>query len=507
MSELREISTIDRRIPVIATDSNPDVTKINRQWGLVTEAVRRSLITSKPARDALLQFTTTPVSESLPLQMITNERLIDPKIAGLAKRYDEELGSYLEIPPVPDEQITPDLTLTPILQTPEEASARLKRIYGDENSEFYVDSLQSKINSGVFRTGITDQERLLASKRYAFSRDVKLLALGAEILEQEDGVKPDDNGEVVLPSGIKIVVDTKQPDAITDLLSPHLWEKRSQLKDRVYEIYVNGRKYLLKEKKTARHTDTKLGGHVDGNLSSDEFQIASEFIEKGTTTEEDISVGWEKPIGFATFPDGFQFVVFEFKEGLIPDREIHLALAQEIINKREAFEEEYQRVAVQAHRYMDDPRIASFYREPVGRLGPISRLIRNRKQEPEELSFEEFAIIRAYDMRRRAHALMDRTVLQLNYTNSDLDGFSYRVSSNEEVGLEIVGFDFEYFSKIPEKDATSSLRVKEVWEAKMLSEGLNFLEWSGSGYPVTKMQRAAYLALIEQKLQENSEKI
>ena len=141
----------------------------------------------------------------------------------------------------------------------------------------------------------------MITKRYKYARDVKMLALGAEITEQES-VAPNEDGEILLPSGIKLVIDVSKDTKRTDLLSPHLWERRRQLKDRVYEIDVNGRKYILKEKKTARHTDTKEGGHREGRLSSEEFETAQHFQENGTVSNGRLSVGWEQPVGYSSYP-------------------------------------------------------------------------------------------------------------------------------------------------------------------------------------------------------------
>ena len=47
-----------------------------------------------------------------------------------------------------------------------------------------VYGVKYNVEAGVFLRGITAEERLLISRRYALARDVKILALGAEILNQ-----------------------------------------------------------------------------------------------------------------------------------------------------------------------------------------------------------------------------------------------------------------------------------------------------------------------------------
>lgn len=241
--------SIEARTPIINTESAQKypLEAMDKQWGLVTEAVRREIINNQDARKSLIQFCKTPVSETLPDQFIQAISVSDQRVAMLANRYNSGIKGYLELPAVPDEQIKPDIRKTKSFSEPNSYLDYYKNIYG-KNTPKYEEELKKLVESGFFLKGITGEEKLMISKRYKYARDVKLLALGAEIVDQ-GGVSPNTNGEVLLPSGVKMVIDIKDDDQRTDLISPHLWEKRRQLKDRVYEVEANGRKYILKEKK------------------------------------------------------------------------------------------------------------------------------------------------------------------------------------------------------------------------------------------------------------------
>src|SRR3989338_11613314 len=143
-------------------------------------------------------------------------------------------------------------------------------------------------------------------------------------------------------------------------MNPTVWEKRKQIKDRVYEIQVGTSSYFLKEKKTARHTDTKKHGHKPGLTSLEEYQTARSFNEQATIHKDDISLRWEKPIATVMFPDGFQFTVFEFEEGLRDADSARHVLEHEIERRREMYEVEFQLLQPMVEQMKDHPKVLSF---------------------------------------------------------------------------------------------------------------------------------------------------
>lgn len=445
------------RIPVLDSDASVPVDTLDHQWRLLTEAVRRDTLSLPATRQSLVRFCTEPVSETLPHDLINVLTAVDPRIARLSRRFQGDLGKYLDLPAVPDDQIMPDL-LHAQSRNMHKSWDDLYEKMNQEEPELYASMRSVHISS---QNGITIQERELVTKRYQYARDIKLLALGAEILEQ-DGVTPNESGEIILPSGIRMLLHSSSESARADLLTPHLWERRRQLKDRVYEIHAGGRRYILKEKKTARHTDTKKGGHVDGASSEEEYVIACEFQEKGNIQEGSVSVIWEKPLGSVTYPDGFQFALFAFEEGLLDSGDELNAISQYINDTRHRFNEEYIR-------------------------------IRSLIQPDTNISFEDYARVKAVQLHQSALSLLRESKRRVGYINADIDRPSFRIRTDSPVVLEAVGYDFEYYKKVP-AEKLDDLRKSHEDDSVNLHEGLGFMEWS-DGARVTEQQETAYLAM------------
>lgn len=466
-----EIPTqVDRRVPILNKDSAeafPPFDQIDKQWFLLSEAIRRDIILKPDMRKKLVPFCTVPLSETLPDAMLNALSPIDPRVEKLAERYRLEVSSYLALPAVPENLIRPDISNAPSLI---------------ETDSYWQYPRASE-------SGITLQERQMVAKRYKYARDAKILALGAEILEQPD-VTPDANGEVMLPSGVKIAIDKNQIQEGMDLLKPHLWQKRRQIKDRVYEIEVNNKKYILKEKKTKTHTDTKRHGHREGRTSMEEFAIARDLQENGTVEQDRIKLSWERPIGYVIYPDGFQFSIFGLEEGLLGLSESVRQLVKEILNNRQHFEKEFQAISTLAYHFTDNRYVLAF--------------AENEKQSPSQLSFEEFAMAKAVRMQRQAKELMKETLIRNNYDNSDLDGYAFSVHDSENLRLEIVGFDFEYFLKTsPTESIDERLeRHKDYMRKNEVNDGLSMLNAfrrERTDKKASKMERAAYCALLAEE--------
>src|SRR5690606_17465649 len=116
---------------------------------------------------------------------------------------------------------------------------------------------------------------------YRYARDVKLLGLMSELQDQPVSDLAPKDGLVTheFKSGTKLVMTSEAYQANPSLLDPKTWEKRRQLKDRVYVVTVGGAEYIMKERKTDRHTDVKRSGHKDGLSSHQEFEVAKEFAD------------------------------------------------------------------------------------------------------------------------------------------------------------------------------------------------------------------------------------
>ncbi len=387
---------------------------------------------------------------------------VDPRNARLARFMGRTLGSVLELSPVPDELLTPDLRHAPSLRRKEDAIDFLTRRKSD-HSEYYDDLLQETRERVEQSPGVTQAERDLVARRYRYARDVKLLGLMAELQEQPVGSTEAKDGVITheLKSGAKLVMTSEAFEASPTLLDPQKWESRRQLKDRVYVVTVDGKEYIMKERKTPRHTDVKEHGHKDGLTSQQEFEAAKEFGDLGIIRQGDIELRWEKPLGYVEFPDGYQFCLFESEPDLETGNPTY-QLAREIMDSAEEYAEEFGQTRERAKQIYDerkdllwglDARDAAATKPK--RFAILRAARRHQKTyeaqpKPDELIFEEFAQLKAHYLIDEARGFLGQTMWNHDYTNSDLDGYAFHLHKGKRPTIEIIGFDFEYYRKDPE---------------------------------------------------------
>jgi len=460
------LENIPKRIPILDAQSAkkfPSET-IDQQWNLTTEVLKREIQNDHGTREAILPFVSSPVSEDLP------DKVINDNIGRIEKRFHKQLGEYLELPAVPDELIHPDITNAPFHLDPQTALEQYATTpYGKQ-------WLDEAIDHGYFQKGITTEERAMVIKRYRLARDIKLLALAGEMRESGP-ISLDQNNEAKLPSGTQIFMNPRKVADHNELLNPVNWIKRRTIKDRVYEIEVAGKKYILKEKKTARHTDTKRHGHIEGLSSTDEFKTAAFFREHAMVNQDEIKVSWEDPIGYVVFLDGFQFTVFEFEKNFIPSLKMAEILTAAIIRHKDQFEMEFQNIAKEAKK-----------------LQKHKTTIGYAEGDP-SLSFESFARVKAMYWKDKAKRVLSDIITSNNYDNSDFDGYAYRIHEDPQLTLEIVGMDFEYFSPMdPNESAERLQRGKEFWNEHVLNNGIFMANW-WDDRPVSKIEQAAFIAM------------
>lgn len=489
---------IETRKPILNKESAeqfpPD--QIDQEWRLITEAVRREILINPEVRNIAIEFIASPLSEALPDAFL--DRLsVNQRVAKLADRYRSEIGNYLKLEAVPEDQITPDITNSQSFRTPESIIHMLQEMCGSNTPQYY-EQLRKYVDHGVFTQGITAQERLMIAQRYRFARDVKLLALQAEVMEKGTEAQIGQNGEMVLPSGTEMNINnTEDKVKMSELMNPQIWEKRRQIKDRVYEIQVGSSKYILKERKTAMHTDTMKTGHKKGLTSLEEFKTAQDLQKNGAVEQGNIKVNWEKPLASVTFPDGFQFTVFECEGGFIEDNAVVSTLAQEIQNHREEFEQEFMAMQELAGKFASDPRVVGFEQgNTESGLKAVLRFLGLKREQFSELTFEEFAMAKALRMERQAMSLMTETAIKNGYFSKDHEGYSFKINSNGHLQLEIFGFDFEYFKRINPDEVEKTLQNHYSFERERTVDGIDFLSWN-NGEQVTRTQRAAYFSMLK----------
>lgn len=186
---------------------------------------------------------------------------------------------------------------------------------------------------------------------------------------------------------------------------------------------------------------------------------------------------------------------------MIGDRDVQLKLASGIINYRRVFEEEYRNIAQLTQKYRNHPSVTKYEdfikQNEENRIQAILRKLKLKRTSSVQLTFEEFARVKAQKMIEQARDLLDEAMAKNEYGNSDIDGSAYRIHTNGDVKLDIVGFDFEYFEKIsPQEASERAKRYIEFYREDRIRHGINFMQWM-DGYPVTKMERSAYFAFLE----------
>ncbi len=428
-----------------------DLQKIEKQWDLMATLLRRELHQDPELRKQLLEFSTLPVSEELIQKAWETLGQENEKVNAFIRMYENVLGAYINLPVVEDEKIKPDLT---------HAHAR------------------GKININ---------EANLINRRYIFARELKRLALEAEILEQ-GGVELDQGGRVELPSGVRITMATEKEEQVQDLLDPSNWEKRRQLKDRVYEIEANGRKYILKERKTARHQDTKRGGHIPGRSSAEEFATARYFETISPIKEDEIRLSWEHPVGYVDYPDGYSFVIFEYSENLeeIDNPEFIQKVINQLEENSSEYDEEFEAVKGLGEVLLDKPELFGL------------TIYGHKKRDKLELTRDDFNKIKAiYLIRMKALKLMREVIMKKGFRVDDLDGYAFRVDDLEGL-LEIICFDFEYYAQQDKSPEKIEHRLQQQEDTNLMIPFFSgpFIKQWPDGQQVTSSQKLLYKALL-----------
>lgn len=494
MTERRHVYIEKRTTPIVLPKplapeqaENFSDNTIDRSWLLFTEAIRQEIINHVSVRDVLGSFATVPVNETLPLQAFQAVIAVSPRVAALTERWQESLVSYISLPPVPDNQIAPDISNTP------------------------------NIARGLKDRGITSEERRLLAKRYRFARDIKMLALMSEMLTAQNNPEPDTAGEIHLPSGIELFVDTQNKTAEADLLNPALWEKRQQIKDRVYRITISGRTYILKEKKTLYHQHTKDKGHLDGNTSKEEVRYGQFFKRHGPVKNNNYIIDWETPLGCVTFPDGFQFAIFEDSPVLQEDGSIN-GYAEVLADHPEYFIHEYEVTkAIAETLLLNEDKVEEYIRQRIiknnihtSSLGGWMFIEQTKPKFPDHLlrrfkkpsrnaipqiSYEDFVREKSGIVPEIAKMRLQEIQKENGFVNSDQDGYLLSLDSDtKNPRVRLTAFDFEYYApaNIGDKDISQELLAER--EFSILSPLM-----TSAKSDKDKKQRALVLAFMIQE--------
>lgn len=303
------------------------------------------------------------------------------------------------------------------------------------------------------------------------------------------------SNEIFLPSGTHINYHIPDDTLKSEILNPENWKNRRELKDRVYEITIGDRLYVLKEKKTNRHRDTMKGGHFDGLTSIDEYKTAKFFKENCVLEKELIKLNWETPIASVTFPDGFQFVIYEHEKEFIPESNVLSTLYFEILNRKEIFEDEYNIIKNKCLNLIESPKVENY--QDVTLKDKILGLFGLKDNS---LSFDDFCKVKALMLYRGSKGFLEETVIKNGFNNRDRFGYGFKINSSEKGSfqLEIFGYDFEYYEPLEEDEKISRVKdLNDYQDSFDYKNGIFLKDWSNGLGVVTKLQQAAYLTMYE----------
>ncbi len=443
-----DITSIPRREPVVTRERIEEINleKTRRQWKVVTEKLKRAIqADSEEVVKTLLKAVEVPLSEELPYQFLSSIGERDNEFADLLKKYKKNLGAYLEIPSVPDDQLVPDTMHADYLPDPERKIHSMREwAPADEHEE----RIQNYIDSNLFMSGVSFTEKLLVLERYKMARDIKLLGLAADL--QQSGVTGEiARDEFKTEQGVQIKFVTRDKQIRQDFLNPSAWQRRAVIKDRVFLIQVGDKEYVLKEKKTTRHKDTPTNGTISKFSSFEELGLAKDLSAVAQEVSDEISVAWEQGLAAAEFPDGYQFVLFEKIDAVFGLEPGMNELASGIFNHREWYEEEYQKMLLKAAEIIQDPERfgVSFYED----RSLVQRLKDSIFQKGEvDISYETFSYVKAGAMIRKSRSLSSKVLIEHDLSSDDAD-FAYKVIANNEkkkIHLEAIEYDLEYFSRM-----------------------------------------------------------
>lgn len=476
------------RTPVVDDEMEPldrgeHESRVDQQWRIVSAVARLAVLNSPEARKVMTGLAAAPLTESLPGDTIKALGEVDPKTKRIATWMRGTLGEYLALDAVPDEAIGSRLKAATKLRRKDTLTQRLVE-HKLQNPDTYQQRLADSRQIVQDDPGISDAERGLVGRRYGYARDAKLIALMAEV--HDTAAIPERSAEegvtkLALESSTRLVMTNEAYDETPTLLDPKTWQERTQLKDRVYSVKVGDEAYIMKERKTGRHTDTVDNIHRNSLTAQEEFETAKKFADLGVVQEDDIRLRWEKPLGYVEFPDvnddGYQFTLFE-NEPDIDSRVTVTQLADKILESKEHYAEEFEKAKTQAKKVyeehkdlLDNALKAEQYTQPKKKRFALTKKAREEREyyeslpPPDELTFEEFATVKAYYLVEKAHDLFKATMREVGYVNSDNYDTDYaskiRKDETGRIGIDVIGFDFEYYEKIPQ----SSEEVRRQREA------------------------------------------
>lgn len=431
MSEISQFETSSQDSPESTSRS------IGKQWILATELIKQQINGDNAQQFARL-VKEIP-DETLPLrllQVIETEKLASPRMKEFLSR-NSQLKRYLEIPPTPTEKYT-----------------------------FYQGLQKGNPN-------ISESERQRIIQRAAFAREVKLLALHADLLSLSNEVLSK-NHEFTTPNGTNMIFNPQFENLRSYLLDPTTWQSKKVIKDRVHSVVIGGKRFILKEGKTIRHQDVAGGANRNlrfGNTPKQEYEIALALAKDGVAEKSDERASWETPIAWVSFPDpeNFQLVLFEeipqaFDSIDYSSRDqtrinySHLlaSLTKAIMTNIQIYKNQFEDLRLKASQLY--PQVSFWDTEKFPSYIDQFEADQESPQtlSPEDFTDEDIAAVLAGRLITEAANLLRSEITNRGFYNNDHNGageymFRIETSENLRVILHAIGIDLEFVQPLDDE--------------------------------------------------------
>lgn len=438
---------IPQRKPIL--NSLPE--NIDFQWWILSKAILENIKKSPELRKQILSIPQEKLWERLSYNFLNSNLDFNKTVEKLKKRYNDELIKILSLEEIPKDEIYIDISNTREMYKAEET---IKKIIEDDYLPFLKDKEQNhytskeekiyaEINNWSFTNWITKEEKKLLIKRYIYARETNILLLWSSILETKKNLLQE---EIELENWIKIKNNLDFKNDLKNIFNIKNWWSRKKIKDRVFEVNINWKFYILKERKTKNHTDTLKSWHKDWLTSLEEFEIAKKLYKEWSKNDWLIKIDFEKPITSVLFPNWYQFTLFE-KNNIFDNLNTSKDLLSEILNNPEQFQKEYEYVLENYKKYFNNEEVlylSEFYKNStITKL--LNKLLRKSKDET-DLTYLDFSYLMNRFINEKIYNSYEKVFKELWYTNIDVSpNKEVIVKSNEEwITIDIFWYDFEY---------------------------------------------------------------
>lgn len=467
------------------------VDSLKKEWGHLSEAVRREVVESGELQQLAASFIDTPVDERLPVQFFEQAAAVNTRVGMLWDRYADNMQEFLRLPVIAYEFSHETVNVRTALKA--------HYLSGSAGNHYEI--------------SVSPLEHQVIILRHQFARDVKRLALSA-VMSQEDELELDETGRIQLDSGVRIVANTEHP-ITADIIDPRDWKEVVQVKDRVYIATINGEKYVVKEYATAHHKDTREKAYPSQeaplpNDSSVEYAYARYFEHLGPVEDGDVHVEWETPLGYVQTPDGYTFCLFAFDQRMVRENEIAIIFEQEKIDAA-LMKKIYDHILAHPDVYAEDweqmhGMADIVYRHPE--LFDIDIQSSFSSKRKPTIIYDDFARVYARRLIDRSANVLSDAIVDRGFINTDTDGYERRIHVDPETQrmiVDIVAFDFEFYefagdTHVERHEKRVDFRVQHLFENVDLQE-------DHEGNRCTPAQQLLYIAALAQEYPDSAERL